>query len=148
MILVVMGSNKETSERYIDEMMELFASRTARLSAHHIPDPESKLAYLKRCMTDHIKHSMYLTLIPHCYTQEEMNFYRANGAYVAHIYGPLSPEHSVITVEDGDMWLRPYRARTPSHAYTQNELMSELMLRHRKIGRQRRGKSACTPVNA
>lgn len=137
MILVIMGHNKESAEQYIDEMMVLFASRTARLSAHHLTDPKSKLAYLQRFMTHYVKSSLYLTLIPHCYTKSEMDFYRQNGAYVAHIYGALSAEHSEIEIQPGDLMVRPVRTRTPSHAYSQTELMSELIYRHRKIGRQR-----------
>lgn len=135
MILVVFGATKDVADEFIDELMLTFPAKVQRLCADHIPGPRAAMDYLNRYMTDYIKRSLTLTAIPHVSTAAELDFLLSHGAYVAHVYGPLSQQHSFIKISKDDLIVRMSKQLAPRHVLSSSELLSELMFRHRSLHR-------------
>lgn len=131
MILVVIG-NQQSAEQLTDELVTSFQGSVQRLSASHIKDIDSRMAYLSRFMTGHIKHSLFLTVLPTVSTPEEIDFLRSHGAYVAHVHGPMSALHNRIRILHSDLMVKLQHQRSPAHVFDADEVFSELLNRHRR----------------
>jgi hypothetical protein len=131
MILVVIG-NQQSAEQFTDELVTSFNGRIQRLSASHIKDIDSRMAYLSRFMTGHIKHSLFLTVLPTISTPEEIDFLRLHGAYVAHVHGPMSAAHNQIRILHTDLIVKLNAKKAPPHVFDADEVFSELLRRHRR----------------